>query len=87
MKNAFETCDMWGIVNGSEIIPPDDMVNLIKHQIWKKKDNLMKAMIMQCVKADLVIRVPHAKCIKELWDMFATEFSQTGSDSIMLGFR
>src|ERR1700683_3948387 len=44
-------------------------------------------MIMQCVKANLVIKVAHTKCVKESWDVFATEFSQTGSGSIMLCFR
>src|ERR1700677_4135066 len=83
MKNVFETCDMWGVVNGSETIPPDNTVNLIKCQIWIKKDNLAKAMITQCVKADLVIKVVYAKCTKESWDIFLSEFSQTGSGSIM----
>ena len=44
-------------------------------------------MITQCVKADLVIKVAHAKHAKESWDLFASEFSQTGSGSIMLWFR
>src|SRR6202790_4304424 len=44
-------------------------------------------MITQCVKADLVIKVTHAKHAKKSWDMFASEYSQTGSGSIMLWFR
>src|ERR1700683_5356996 len=87
MKNVFETCNMWGVVNGSENIPSDDTANTVKHQIWIKKDNLAKAMITQCVKADLVIKVAHAKHAKELWDTFLSEFSQTSSGSIMLWFR
>jgi len=58
----------------------------VKHRIWKKKDNLAKAMITQCVKADLVIKSP-MPTRKESWDMFASEYSQTGSGSIMLWFR
>jgi len=61
MKNAFESCKMMGVVDGSKMIPPDDSANIVKHWIWKKKDNLMKAMIMQCVKSDLVIKVAHTK--------------------------
>src|ERR1700677_2702616 len=87
MKNAFKTCDMWGIVNSSETIPSDDTAHAAKHWIWIKKDNLAKAMITQCIKADLVIKVAHAKRAKELWDIFPSEFSQTGSGSIMLWFR
>ena len=39
------------------------------------------------MKSDLVIKVAHAKHAKESWDIFASEFSQTGSGSIMLWFR
>ena len=86
MKNAFKTCDMWGIINGSETIPSDDTAHAAKRRIWIKKDNLAKAMITQCVKANLVIKVAHAKCAKESWDIFLSEFSQTSSGSIMLWF-
>src|ERR1700728_1356599 len=87
MKNMFETYKMWGVINSTKTIPSDDSANMTKHRIWIKKHNLAKAMITQCVKADLVIKVAHAKRAKESWDVFATEFSQTGSGSIMLWFR
>src|SRR5882762_7004511 len=87
MRNAFKSCEMMGVVDGSETCPPDDTTHIVKHRIWKKKDNLAKAMITQCVKADLIIKVAHAKHAKESWDMFASEYSQTGSGSIMLWFR
>ena len=87
MQNTFNSCKMWGVVNGSETIPPDDKYHAIQHRIWKKKDSLVKAMIMQFIKADLVIKVAHAKHAKESWDIFTMEFSQTGSGSIMLLFR
>jgi hypothetical protein len=87
MRNAFESCKMMGVVDGSETYPPDDTNNIAKNRIWKKKDSLAKAMITQCVKADLVIKVTHVKHAKESWDVFASEFSQTSSGSIMLWFR
>ena len=87
IKNAFEFCEMWHVVDGTKTIPSDDSTNATKRQIWIKKDNLAKAMIMQCIKADLVIKVAHAKHAKESWDTFLSEFSQTGSGSIMLWFR
>ena len=87
MRNAFESCEMMGVVNGSETCPPDNTTNIAKNRIWKKKDSLAKAMITQCVKADLIIKVAHVKHAKESWDVFASEFSQTGSGSIMLWFR
>jgi hypothetical protein len=84
MRNAFESCEMMGIVDSSETCPPDDTTHMAKHCIWKKKDNLAKAMIMQCVKANLIIKVTHAKHAKESWDMFASKYSQTGSGLIMV---
>jgi hypothetical protein len=79
MRNAFKSCEMMGVVDGSKTCPADDTTNIVKNRIWKKKDNLAKAIITQCVKADLVIKVAHVKHAKESWDMFASEFSQTGS--------
>ena len=66
--------------------PLDNATNIATNHIWKK-DNLVKAMIMQCMKADLVIMVAHVKHTKESWDIFMSEFSQTSSGSIMLRFR
>jgi hypothetical protein len=85
MKNAFESCDMWDVVDGAETMPTD--TTTAQYRIWKKKDNLAKAMITQCIKSDLVIKVAHAKTSTESWNMFASEYSQTGSGSIMLWFR
>ena len=85
MKNAFESCEMWDVVNGTETVPSD--TSTAEYKIWKKKDNLGKSMITQCIKSDLVIKVAHAKSSNECWNMFASEYSQTGSGSIMLWFR
>src|ERR1700692_741132 len=82
MRNAFESCEMLGVVDGSETCPPDDTTNIAKNRIWKKKNNLAKAMITQGVKSALFIKVAHVKHAKESWDLFASEFSQTGSGSI-----
>jgi hypothetical protein len=87
MWNTFESCKMMGVVNSSETCPPDDTINIAKHCIQKKKDNLANAMIMQCVKVDLVIKVAHPKYPKESWDMFASKYSQTSLGLIMLWFR
>ena len=65
MWNAFESCKMMGVVDSSETCPPDDTTHIVKHHIGKKKDNLAKAMITQCVKAELIIKVAHAKHTKE----------------------
>jgi|SRR5882762_1914894 len=87
MWNSFESCEVMGIVDVSKTCPPDNTTNIVKNHTWKKKDSLAKAMIMQCVKADLIIKVAHIKHAKESWDVFASEFSQTISGSIMLWFR
>jgi hypothetical protein len=75
MKSAFESSEMMGVVDGSETIPPDDSANIARHWIWKKKDNLAKAMITQCVKSNLVIKVAHAKHAKESWDPAGSDIS------------
>src|ERR1700676_4160536 len=82
MKNTFESCKMMGVVDSSETCLPDDTTHIVKHHIWKKK-----AMITQCMKANLIIKVTHAKHAKESWDMFASKYSQTSSGLIMLWFR
>jgi hypothetical protein len=87
MHNVFESCEMMGVADGSKTCPPDDTAHIVKNHIWKKKNNLAKAMITQCVKADLVIKAAHAKHAKESWDLFTSEFSQTDSGLIMLWFR
>ena len=33
MKNAFESCEMWHVVDGTETIPSDDSTNATKRQI------------------------------------------------------
>jgi len=73
---------MWDVVDGAETMPTD--TTIVEYRIWKKKDNLAKAIITQCIKSDLVIKVAHAKTSTESWNMFASEYSQTGSGSIML---
>ena len=85
MKNVFESCEMWHVVNGTEMIPSDDSTNATKRQIWIMKDNLTKAMIMQCIKADLVIQVAHAKHTKESWDTLLSEFSQLDQGQLCCG--
>src|ERR1700729_4396757 len=73
MQNVFESCEMWGVIDGSKTLPPDNKDHAIQHRIWKKKDSLTKDMITQCIKADLVIKVAHAKHAKKSWDIFATD--------------
>ena len=76
---------MWDVVNGTETVPSD--TSTVEYKIWKKKDNLGKSMITKCIKSNFVIKVAHAKSSNECWNMFASEYSQTGSGSIMLWFR
>jgi hypothetical protein len=78
MWNAFKSWKMMGVVDRYKTCPPDNATNITKVRIWKKKDSLTKAMITQCVKANLVIKVAHVKHGKESLDVFASEFSQTG---------
>jgi hypothetical protein len=42
---------------------------------------------MGCIASNLVIKVSSAKSSKEAWDALATEFSQSGTGSVMLWFR
>src|ERR1700683_5039695 len=61
----FESCEMWGVVNGSKTLPPDNKDHAIQHCILKKKDSLAKAIVIQSIKADLIIKVTHPKHAKE----------------------
>jgi hypothetical protein len=87
MKNMFDSCEMMGVVDGSEKILLGDSAHIVEHWIWKRKDNLAKAMITQCMKSDLVIKFAHAKHTKESWEIFASKFSQTSTGLIMLWLR
>lgn len=88
MKNGFESCEMWGVVSGSETIPQKDVfTGTNATETWQKKDRLAKALITQCIKSELIIKVAHAETSNEAWDLLAAEFGQTGSGSLMLWFR
>lgn len=88
MKNGFESCEMWEVVSGSETLPAKDIfAGTDTPAIWQKKDHLAKALITQCIKSELIIKVAHPKTSNKAWDLLAAEFGQTGSGSLMLWFH
>ena len=88
MKNGFESCKMWEVVSGSETLPAKGIfAGTDTPAIWQKKDHLAKALITQCIKSELIIKVAHSKTSNKAWDLLAAEFGQTGSGSLMLWFH
>lgn len=87
MKSALEYGEMWGVVSGMESCPADDVFSADGHKEWKKKDAAAKTMFFQCVKPELLVKIAHAQTSNEMWTTLETEFSQTGSGSIMMWFR
>jgi hypothetical protein len=85
MKTALRGCKLWGVVNGDELKPLDLKVD--EKAEWEKKDNLALALIFKCCKTEVLVKIADAVPSKEAWDKFKSEYSQTGSGSIMLWFR
>ncbi|KAJ8588222.1 hypothetical protein M405DRAFT_703486, partial [Rhizopogon salebrosus TDB-379] len=53
---------------------------------WIKMDIAASALITQCIKGELVVKIIHLPSSKAAWDLFASEYSQIGSGSIMYWF-
>ena len=88
MKNGFESCKMWGVVSGPKTLPAKDILaRTVMLVIWQKKDHLVKALITQCTKMELIIKVTHFETSNKAWDLLTAEFSQTSSSSLMLWFH
>jgi len=51
----------------------------------EKEGQLAKAMITQCVKADLVIKVAHAKHAKESWTCLRPSTAKPAQDQLCYG--
>ncbi|KAG2062502.1 hypothetical protein BDR04DRAFT_1165108 [Suillus decipiens] len=55
-------------------------------EVWMKMDTAASALIMQCIKGELVVKIIHMATSKAAWDLFASEYSQIGSGSIIYWF-
>ena len=85
MKSGFEYCEMWGVVSGTEThLAPGLQLG---GDIWDKKDRLTKVILSKSVKSELIIKITGATTSHEAWNLLETEYSQTGSGSLMLWFR
>ena len=88
MKNCFESCKMWEVVSGTKTLPAKDILaGIVMPVIWQKKDHLVKALITQCIKLELIIEVTHSETSNKAWDLLTAEFGQTSSGSLMLWFH
>ena len=85
MKSGFEYCEMWGVVSGTETrLAPGLQLG---SDIWDKKDRFAKVILDKSMKSELIIKITGAMTSHEAWNLLETEYSQTGSDSLMLWFR
>ena len=85
MKTALRSCKLWGVVCGDELKPAAAKVSELSD--WEKKDAAALALIFKCCKTDVFVKIASADTSKEAWDTFKSEYSQTGSGSVMLWFR
>ena len=73
---------MWGVVSGVETRPLTGLQ--LGGDIWDKKDWLARVILGKSVKLELVIKIVGAMTLKEAWTLLETEYSQTGSGSLMV---
>ena len=85
MKSGFEYCEMWGVVSGTETCPAPGLQ--LGSDMWDKKDRLVKVILGKSVKSELIIKIAGAMTSHKAWNLLETEYSQTGSGSLMLWFR
>ena len=55
--------------------------------IWDKKDQLARVILSKSAKSELVTKIAGTMTLKEAWTLLETEYSQTGSGSLILWFR
>ena len=85
MKTALHSCKLWGVVTGDE--PKPAVIKAGELSEWEKKDTAALALIFKCCKTDVLVKIAHADTSRMAWDTFKSEYSQTGSGSVMLWFR
>jgi hypothetical protein len=83
MQKAFQYCGLWPVVNGSM---PRPSPGSAEEAVWLKMDTAATALLTQCIKGELVVKIVHLETSREAWDLFASEYSQIGSGSIMYWF-
>jgi hypothetical protein len=83
MQKAFQYCGLWPVVNGSM---PRPSPGSAEEAVWLKMDTAVTALLTQCIKGELVVKIVHLETSCEAWDLFALEYSQIGSGSIMYWF-
>ena len=83
MQNAFEYCGLLDIVDGKITCPsPGDTTEAV----WLKMNAAAHAFMIQCINSNLVMKISHLRTVKEIWDLLASEYSQTGLGSIIYWF-
>lgn len=83
-ERASSVCGFWEVVKGTEKCPE---LGHPGYENWKRKDASALAFITKCIKPDLIVKTMSVTSAHACWTSFETEFSQTGSGSVMLWFR
>jgi len=83
MQKALQYCGLWNVVSGTLPRPSPGAAD---EQVWIKMDIAASALIMQCIKGELIVKIIHLPSSKAAWDLFTSEYSQIGSGSIMYWF-
>ena len=83
MMNGFEITNLHGIIDGSLTHSSPGDTN---EAMWTNMNVSARTIIIQCVNSDLVMKVSHLHAAKDVWDIFASEYSQAGTGSSVYWF-
>ncbi|KAJ4718987.1 Retrovirus-related Pol polyprotein from transposon TNT 1-94 [Melia azedarach] len=81
MESYLQDQDLWEIVGGSEITPPQDSTALKK---WKVKAGKAMFAIKTTVEEDMLEHIRDADTPKKAWDTFAALFSKKNDTRLQL---
>ena len=81
MESYLQGQDLWEIVGGNEVTPPEDAAALKK---WKIKAGKATFAIRTTVEDDMLEHIRHTKSPKEAWDTFKALFSRKNDTRLQL---
>lgn len=81
MESEFQGEDLWEIVGGSDVVPPEDPASLKK---WKVRAGKAMFAIKITIEEELLEHIRQARTPKEAWDIFAVLFSKKNEARLQL---
>ena len=81
MESYLQGQDLWEIVGGNEVTPPEDAAALKK---WKIKAGKTTFAIRTTIEDDMFEHIRHTKSPNEAWDTFKALFSRKNDTRLQL---